>query len=103
MRIALDFDETFTRDPALWTEFVRHAKERGHDVRFVTMRYPTEGEDIEAYADRSCIPIIYTSRAQKRAFCAAQDFRPHVWIDDSPEFIVDLEAMGLAWLSGKAA
>ncbi len=90
MRIALDFDETFDKDPHLWSEFVTNCKMRGHIVMFVTMRYPTEVDDIEGYANRLDIPVIYTSRKQKRGYCSlVHNFFPDVWIDDSPEFIVD--------------
>lgn len=38
MKIALDYDETFTADPELWKPFVAHCKARLHEVKFVTAR-----------------------------------------------------------------
>lgn len=88
LRIALDHDGTFDEDTFLWSEFVVSALKRGHDVRFVTMRFPNEGEDIESYAKRLSIPIIYTSRQGKRRFCRDEaKWEPHIWIDDNPEFV----------------
>ena len=40
--IGLDYDGTYTVDPDLWLRFVRQAKDRGHEVICVTMRYPEE-------------------------------------------------------------
>tara|TARA_R110000744_G_scaffold78726_1_gene155040 strand:- start:531 stop:842 length:312 start_codon:yes stop_codon:yes gene_type:complete len=84
MIIALDFDETFTEDPALWTAFVVKAETRLHTVTFVTYR-PDNGDnaDIEYEAECLGIDIVYTAGRQKQ-HC----FEADVWIDDSPETIV---------------
>lgn len=82
LKIALDFDETYTEDPLLWDKFVATVKQHGHDIRFVTFRYPVESEGIEKAAKKLEIPIIYTSRQQKRMFWDAD-----IWIDDHPELI----------------
>lgn len=90
MIIALDFDETFTEDPTLWTAFVVKAKIRLHTVTFVTYRDSRWGNsDIEGEADCLGIDIVYTAGKQKQ-HC----FKADVWIDDSPETIVGFEAMG---------
>lgn len=82
LKIALDFDDTYTADSGLWSAFVYSAKSRHHIVKFVTFRYPTETEDIEQSAKMLGIEIIYTSRQQKRLFWNAD-----IWIDDLPEVI----------------
>ncbi|CAB5221619.1 hypothetical protein UFOVP247_216, partial [uncultured Caudovirales phage] len=38
MNIALDFDDTYTRAPSLWNNFIADAKDKGHDIRIVTYR-----------------------------------------------------------------
>jgi hypothetical protein len=84
MIIALDFDETFTEDPTLWTAFVVKAKTRLHTVTFVTYRATSSSNsDIEFEAECLGIDIIYTAGKQKQ-HC----FEADVWIDDSPETIV---------------
>lgn len=94
MKIALDWDDTVTRDPTLWRQFVEIALRRGHDVRIVTMRYERELEDVREMVlawDVDHLPIIHTDRQQKRPYCAEHwSFFPDVWIDDSPEFIVSV-------------
>ena len=90
MRIALDYDDMYTRDPILWTAFVNNAKERGHSVTFVTFRknsIPSGWEtnpnaDIEEDAKLLNIDIVYCNYKQK-----ASQFVADVWIDDSPQYI----------------
>lgn len=92
MNIALDYDDTFTRDPALWTNFVDDAKCMGHDIRFVTFRSNAYGginDDILMDSIELDISILYTGGKRKRQYCYEQGFMVHVWIDDMPEIIVE--------------
>lgn len=76
MLIALDYDGTYTADPELWDFFIKKAKERGHEVKIATMRFPSEpidGLDIE---------VVYTSRRAKYGCMPA-----NIWIDDTPQFL----------------
>lgn len=84
MKIALDYDETFTADPGLWRPFVRNALERGHAVAFVTFRYEGHGgnEDILADANLLGIPVVFCNGRQK-SHCYQAD----IWIDDMPVLI----------------
>lgn len=100
MKIALDYDQTFTADPALWTPFVQHAKARGHDIRFLTYRLQdsslyTKPEwrtnaDIELDATRLNIPIIYTNHKAKK-----DHWDPDIWVDDKPETIFEDMAVAI--------
>ena len=76
MIIALDYDKTYTADPTLWNGFIFAAKARKHDVKIVTMRYPSE------IITAPPAEVVYTSRKAKRKFFAAD-----IWIDDSPQWI----------------
>lgn len=89
MLIALDHDGTYTVDPDLWLMFVATAKQRGHQVFLVTMRYPHEMVDVDMRLLKLVDKTIPTSRAIKRPFLEGMGHRVDVWIDDSPEFIVD--------------
>ena len=78
MRIALDYDKTYTADPMLWDEFIYAAQARGHTVFVATMRLPSEPiEDVS-------LPIIYTSRKAKSSVVKAD-----IWIDDCPQYIFE--------------
>jgi hypothetical protein len=76
MLIALDYDKTYTADPALWDDFVRSAQNRGHTVKIVTMRTPAET------IVNAPIEVVYTSRKAKSAVINAD-----IWIDDSPQWV----------------
>jgi hypothetical protein len=88
MNIALDFDDTYTRDPAFWDQFILIAKQRNHDVRIVTFRKRTMTDPALDYL-ATVIPVIFTEYTQKRAFTNKMGWMVDVWIDDSPEFIVN--------------
>jgi hypothetical protein len=89
MNIALDFDDTYTRDPTLWNKFIKDAKDRGHDIRIVTFRKKAMTDPALDWLGSS-IPVIFTEGNSKRSYCNRMGWFPDIWIDDSPEFIVDL-------------
>jgi hypothetical protein len=76
MKIALDFDNTFTADPELWTHFINMARTRGHEVKIVTSRFPGNPPPIQG------IEVIHCSFTAKRKHYPAD-----VWIDDDPKHI----------------
>jgi hypothetical protein len=76
MKIALDYDRTYTEDPGLWAAFIKIAADRGHVVKIVTMRRPDER------ITNVPVEVIYTSRKAKASATQAD-----VWIDDSPHWI----------------
>jgi hypothetical protein len=88
LKIALDFDQTYTADMPMWDQFIDLARARNHDVRIVTFRDSTMRDH---YLDKLSqrIPVIYTEAQQKRRFCADMGWFVDIWIDDSPEFIVE--------------
>ena len=90
MKIALDYDETFTAAPVLWKQFIALCKEYGHEVKFVTNRDGRfDNDDILADASDCGIPIIFTNGLQKEHV-----YKADVWIDDSPETIVGFRKLG---------
>lgn len=83
MKIALDYDETFTADPGLWIKFINDARERSHEVTFVTFRKEEwDNHDILADAEMLGIKIVFCGMKQK-----ATKFNADIWIDDSPHYI----------------
>lgn len=76
MRISLDYDGTYTQDMPFWNMFIESAKQAGHEVVCVTMRYPHETIVMPC-------EVIYTGRKAKIK-CAGID----VWIDDNPQWIL---------------
>lgn len=93
MRIALDYDKTYTEDPTAWRLFIFHMRAFGHEVRIVTVRDDRTGLDrtqplidLEAF-----VPVVYTRGIAKRWFCShfTDGWRPDIWIDDKPETILN--------------
>lgn len=76
MKIALDYDGTYSADPELFSAFVKMALARGHDIRILTMRFPEES------LPEMGIPVIYTSRRAKAA-----EWPADIYIDDNPRFL----------------
>jgi hypothetical protein len=88
VRIALDFDDTYTADPGLWDVFVKAAQARGHLVAFVTWRDPNgDNDDIVEVARTLNLPIIFTCFHAKREFAKQRGYVFDIWIDDKPEAI----------------
>lgn len=87
MLIALDYDETFTRDPDGWSDAMSVMRSYGHTVIGCTMRTPQERHGMhERYFD-VCHEVYFSSRQGKREYLASNNLFPNVWIDDTPDFI----------------
>lgn len=78
MKIAIDYDGTYTRDPQFWDAVILLAQERGHAVICDTKREPHLG------APGLSIPVIFSSRKAKNAAVASAGHKVDVWIDDEP-------------------
>jgi hypothetical protein len=91
MKIALDYDQTYSLDPVFWNRFIFSAHGSGHEVRIVTMR----GRDLDRTKAlievEEILPVIYTGGVAKKWFLThfGGDFQPDVWIDDKPESILN--------------
>ena len=87
MLIALDYDGTYTADPGLWHPFIVASRARGHRVFVVTMRFPSEGREVEQRLGRHVDRIIFTAREAKRRHVQRLGHDIDVWIDNHPEYI----------------
>lgn len=87
MLVALDYDETFTRCPASWLAVARILRNNGHRIIGCTMRTPKEQDGMHGGYFDACETVYFSSRQGKREYLASIDVFPHVWIDDTPEFI----------------
>ena len=90
MKIALDYDHTYSSDPVLWNEFICQARYAGHDIRIVTARDDRKDRTKPLVTAEFLIQVIYTRGVAKRWYCEhlVEDFVPDVWIDDKPESII---------------
>jgi hypothetical protein len=88
MIIALDYDDTWTRDPDAWYQAAMIMKQAGHTIYGVTLRYPREASGMDMRYDKVCKEIIFTSREAKWYYTRNRGILIDVWIDDSPHFIL---------------
>jgi hypothetical protein len=96
MIIALDFDETYTRDMDFWNTFLHNAKERSHRVFCVTMRYKHEGDEVIATLGNRVEAVYFTGRRGKKKFMYEQGHHIDIWIDDTPAWILNDAAQDLS-------
>lgn len=91
LRIALDYDDTFSADKPMWANIVAFMKANGCDVRFVTSRFEStnkySNEDILQDSDRINIPIIFCNGKSKQEVVDRVNFKVNIWIDDYPLWI----------------
>jgi len=90
LKISLDYDLTYSLDPAFWNLVIEFSKLFGHEVRIVTVRderYDRTAPLIEA---EKIVPVIYTRGVAKKWFMShfGDGFMPDVWIDDKPESVM---------------
>jgi len=87
MIIAVDYDDTWTRDPDGWYLALHALKQRGHKIVGATMRHPREATGMDSNYDKICEKIYFTGRKAKRSFLAAHGVFVDVWIDDNPIWV----------------
>jgi len=90
MKIALDYDLTYSRDPRFWQWVIRVARFFKHDVRIVTARDERLDRTSALVEVEKYLPVIYCRGIAKKWYCAhfSEDFIPDIWVDDKPESII---------------
>jgi hypothetical protein len=101
MRIALDYDQTYTADPLFWDTFIKGCSIRGHDVRIVTVRDERHDRTAPLIELERRVQIIYTRGVAKQWFCThfTDGWIPEIWIDDSPRSILENSSASPEWLT----
>jgi len=89
MNISIDYDETYTRYPLMWNDFIKLARSRGHNVYCVTARDGTYDTEVQMDLEGSVDEIYFTSGKQKEKFMLDLGIYIHVWIDDNAYSIVN--------------
>lgn len=89
MKIALDYDNTYTADRAFWMLFIVTAKNAGHQIFIITARSATRDVNDELRELADLLPVYYCDGVAKRWWC--MHFGPgkvDIWIDDKPDNIL---------------
>jgi len=89
MNIGLDFDDTYTRDPEAWNEFIHIFTARGHKIYCTTFRFPEQSQQVydsigKVIGYENCY---FTSYTAKRPYMQSKGIMIDVWIDDQPILI----------------
>lgn len=90
MKIALDYDNTYSADPGLWNAFGLIAYRYGHEIRIVTARDERHDRTAPLIEAEQHFPVIYCRGVAKKWYLTHfhPDFPVDVWIDDKPESIL---------------
>jgi hypothetical protein len=90
MRIAVDYDRTFTTHKGFWLDFMIRAQDLGWDVCIVTHRHHEIdwNEDFDLLEAHHSIPTYFTDGKAKKKFLLDLGVEVNIWIDDKPEGIV---------------
>jgi hypothetical protein len=91
LNIAIDYDDTFTADPAAIAALVNLMKGYGHHVMVVSCRRNT-GDNValimDSLREHCCMmPIYLTGLGAKRPYMEERGVNVHIWIDDKPESV----------------
>jgi hypothetical protein len=89
LKLALDYDNTYTCDPDMWDKFIQLAKASGHTVYCVTMRYASEEDTNFKRIREYVVGVYFTGRKAKAKYMFDQGIDISVWIDDIPFFILE--------------
>lgn len=107
MKIALDFDDTYTLNHLGWNEIIFQLISLGHEVKFVTYRpdigeinfsnaedsWSVDNTILNETADLNSIDIIYCGSRQKEHVCADLGWIPDLWIDDNPQTCMSFDSI----------
>lgn len=91
MNVALDYDDTYTRDPQTWRAVVNTLRAAGHSVFVVTLRDTSRMQAEPVLNDlRDLVDAVFFTACQAKASFMLNEHNIliHVWIDDNPFFIM---------------
>lgn len=98
LNIAIDYDETYTADPALWYQFIQLAKAAGHNPFICTYRDERYDKDETLeFLEQDDLEVVYTRGVAKKWWCEQfTGLDPvHIWIDDKPNRIYENSTMSV--------
>jgi hypothetical protein len=89
LKIALDYDNTYTADKKLWNKFIDLVQLMDHEVLIVTMRSKESdwNEELGVLDKDLNLNVIFCDGNPKRKFCEDLGIQIDIWIDDYPEGI----------------
>ncbi len=88
MRIAIDYDDTYTADPVTWCKVIRVLEEAGHKVVCVSSRFADYDnfEELGRHIPRN-MNLVLCDHNAKAEVMANRGTLVDIWIDDNPNSI----------------
>lgn len=87
LTISIDYDNTFTADPCLWSGFINASKSAGHNIVMITARRDTEensdliNTDLDVWQCQ--IPVFFSNLGSKTELARKLGLNVDIWIDDN--------------------
>lgn len=90
MNVALDFDETYNKNPQLFDTVASVMKANGCNVILATYRHPVEDYDpLFDHLRNRGIFVVCTDGKAKKKFLSDIGIDIDIWIDDNPKSILE--------------
>lgn len=86
MIISVDYDNTYTADPELFTQIIKLLQAAGHTVICVTGRNDAISQPVLDSIGK-LIPCVFAGGEWKRDAAAKAGYKVDIWIDDDPTYI----------------
>jgi hypothetical protein len=80
--VCIDYDGTFTTNPAVWTTIIELMRANGADVFCITMRFPNM--PISGFPG----VVHYAAGQPKQEFARERGLKVDIWVDDTPAGIL---------------
>jgi hypothetical protein len=84
--VALDYDDTFSNNPAAWAAVAAQLASHGYTVIGVTLR--NRYMPVCDHYMSVCDAVVYCAGHAKKEVLARLGYQDVIWIDDNPKYIV---------------
>ena len=96
--IAIDFDDTYTSDTRLWHYIILTLQSAEITVICATARSWSEANERDMLVELpNKVKVVFCGNQYKRDATLAAGYDVQIWIDDTPEAIVNMRP-GILWL-----
>ena len=88
MHIALDYDDTYTRNPDMWDKIIKKMRKAGCTVCIVSDRGNDASDMVKAHLEDRVDAFYFTDGEAKKPWMLNKGLKTDIWIDDCPENIL---------------
>ncbi len=84
MLFAIDYDNTWSADPALFKKITNDLKKAGHRCVCITARSKDTDQNLLENSIGKHMKIYYANGEAKKKYAEKKGLSVHIWIDDNP-------------------